>query len=552
MYVRASQKSSGGKVYQYLQLCESYRNEKGQPRTKVLVNFGRLDQLDRKKIDSTIDALLKYSENPVRPRLSDIEHGCVRDFGDIFALVHIWGRLRLTESITKNLRDAKIEFDAAKIVQAMVINRACDPTSKLGILRWLETVYIPELRAADVSYQHLLRAMDALIGIKDEIEKNLYNQMIDLFSPDVDLVFYDITSSYFEGDGPEIAAHGYSRDHRPDLKQIVVALAVTREGFPIFHEVYPGNTADVSTVADAVSILSQRFSIRKTVVVADRGMISEGNVEVLDKAEFPYILGLRQRKNGEAEELYQKNLSGFAADPALQGLMLKETERDGIRYIQAHNPEVMEAKRLRRNERVEKIEKEINALEKRLQRGGLSEKDCYHKVKKAIEDRHMADYFTPKIEDQKVILYRNQAIWEREQYLDGKFFLKTNLPADEYPTAEIVKNYKQLQQVERAFRELKDFLKIRPIRHFTDERVKAHVFICVLAYLMEKIVEHQCTALPKPLSGRRALSLLSRLKAIECTVGDRSVTLTNRVDDEISAILSALGVPPVPKNLSNQ
>jgi transposase len=399
----------------------------------------------------------------------------------------------------------------------------------LGILRWLETVHIPDTATEGVAYQHLLRAIDGLISVKEEIEKDLYNQVINLFSPDVDLVFYDITSSYFEGDGPEMAAYGYSRDHRPDLKQIVIALAVTREGFPLFHEVLPGNTADVSTLADAVQTLSKRFKIRKTVVVCDRGMVS--------------------RNNAEAELLYQKTLAGFIAEPSLKGLFIKETAKGGIRYIQCHNPEVAREKKAKRQERVAKIHKEIRRLEKRRQRGELSEQDLHHKALQAIEQRHMTPFFEPRIESGKVILYQDTEVWDREEYLDGKFILKTNLPSSQCPTAEVVRSYKQLQQVERAFRKIKDFLKIRPVYHYTDDRVRAHVFLCVLAYLLEKVVEQHCQSLPQVTSARRALSLLSRLKAIECRAGGKTVTVTNRVDKEITNILTALGVQPIKKIL---
>lgn len=208
MYVRVSTKQSQGKTYRYLQLCEAYRNHKGQPCTRVLVNFGSLEKLDRKKIDTAINGLIQYGSDPHLSRLSDVEHGRVRDYGDMLTLVHLWARLRLTESITGHLSETKVGFDVAQMVKVMVLNRISDPLSKLGIMRWLPTVYIPELRTEEVEYHQLLRAMDYLISIKEQIERDLYNELVTLFSPDVDLVFYDLTSSYFEGEGPELAQYG--------------------------------------------------------------------------------------------------------------------------------------------------------------------------------------------------------------------------------------------------------------------------------------------------------------------------------------------------------
>lgn len=183
----------------------------------------------------------------------------------MLSLVHLWARLRLSESITRHLQQSKVDFDVTQMVKVMVLNCISDPLSKLGIMRWLPTVSIPGLKAEEVEYHHLLRAMDYLIAIKEEIEKDLYNELITLFSPDVDLVFYDLTSSYFEGEGPEFAAYGYSRGRRPDRKQLVLALALTREGLPIYHEVLPGNTADVTTLKDTVEVLraAHGFTLEK-------------------------------------------------------------------------------------------------------------------------------------------------------------------------------------------------------------------------------------------------------------------------------------------------
>ena len=551
MYVRVSRKRDKGKTYEYIQICEAYRNEQGQPRNRIIYNFGRLDKLNRKKIDTAINGLLKYASDPSINRLSDIEHGRVRDYGDMFTLVHLWARLRLSESITEHLKETKTEFDVAQMVKVMVLNRISDPLSKLGILRWLPTVYIPELKSDEVEYHHLLRAMDYLISIKEEIEKDLYNRLVTLFSPDVDLVFYDLTSSYFEGQGPDLAAHGYSRDKRPDRKQIVLALVVTREGLPIYHEVLPGNTPDVTTLKQTVDVLSTRFNIGKTVFVCDRGLISRENLDELDEVGFPYIISLRPRNNEEAQALYQKTLAGFRADSSLKDLLIKETKEGEIRYIQCHNPEMAKEKKKSREKRYSKIRAEVRKLETRFKEGKLDEKQLYHRVHQLLEDNHMAKYFDPGIENKKVLLYIQPELWEVETYLDGKFILKTNLSEEKLSTSEVVRSYKQLQEIERAFRELKDFLKIRPIFHYTDSRVKAHVFICVLAYLLEKLVALQCQRASLPYTARRALSLLSQLKTIECRLNGRSVQVTNRINEEIKLILEALGVPQPQKVLEN-
>lgn len=541
MYVRVSRKKILGTSYEYLQLCEAYRNAKGQPCTRVLTNFGRIDKLDRKKIDSAIDALLKFSSFPSAARFGDARYGRVMDCGDILAVIHLWGRLRLTESILASVQENRAEFDIAKMIQVMVLNRVCDPLSKLGVMRWLQTAYVSDLKADEVQYQHLLRAMDYLIEAKDELEKRIYNELVTLFSPDVDIIFYDLTSCYFEGEGPELAHYGYSRDHRPDRKQLVLALVVTRQGLPIYHEVMPGNTSDVATLEGVARVLSSRFNIRKVVFVCDRGMISRENLEKLEELEFPYIIGLRLRNNQEARSLYQKSLSGFKPDESLNRLMIKEKQKGDYRFIQCHNPAVAEEKKTNREKRLKKVQDRIKSLERLFERKQISADDLYHKVASLLEEQRLSKFFRPKIQSGKIILYMDTEVLREESYLDGKFFLKTNVKAEVIPAAEVVKSYKQLQEVERSFRELKDFLKIRPIFHYDDERVKAHVFICVLAYLFEKLIELQCRRASLRYSGRRALSLLSQFKAIECKVAGQSVTVTNRVDEEIRSIIDAIG-----------
>ena len=552
MYARVSRRQFGGKSYDYLQLCEAYRNDKGQPRTRVLANFGRIDHLDRAKVDSVINGLLKYSSFPEGPRVSELDHGRVMDYGDILTVVHLWARLKISEAIAAHLKDVKAEFDVAGMIQVMVLNRISDPLSKLGVLRWLQTVYIPELKSGSVQYQHLLRAMDYLLSIKDELEQDLYNELVTLFSPEVDLVYYDLTSTYFEGEGPELAAHGYSRDHRPDRKQIVLALVVTKEGLPIYHEVLPGNTADVSTLQATAQTLATRYRLGRVIMVCDRGMISTDNVEKLEELGLPFIIALRPRNNEEAQALYQKTLAGFTPVPELGELIIKETKKEGYRYIQCHNPNVAKETKRNREERFKKAAAEVTKLEKRFKNGSVSERDLYHKVQSLLEERGLSRFFEPRIEGDTIILYRPEEIWEQENYLAGKFFLKTSLDADRFPSAEVVKSYKQLQTVENAFRELKDFLKIRPVFHYTDERVRAHVFICVLAYLFERLIELRCRRASLRHTGRRALELLSRLKAIECQIGERRVVLSNRVEEETRRILEAMDIPIPEKIVGNQ
>jgi len=326
---------------------------------------------------------------------------------------------------------------------------------------------------------------------------------------------------------------------------------VTPDGLPIYHEVLPGNTADVSTLKSTAQTLASRFQLRRVVLVCDRGIVSEDNLEKLEELGFPFIVGLKRRRSLEAKKLYQKNLAGFRKENELKGLLVKEKQDGKYRYIMCHNPDVAKEKRGNREKLFKAVQKEVKVLEGRFSRGQLNREQLYHGVMSLLEEKHLKRFFLPRIENGKVILYINTEVWDQERYLDGTFFLKTNLKKEDLSTAEVVKSYKELQQVERSFRELKDFLKIRPIFHYTDQRVRAHVFICVLAYLFEKLIGLLCQRASLDLSPRKALWHLSRLKAIECIVGDCRVIVTNQLDGIIGDIFRALKTKPPNKFLQN-
>jgi transposase len=551
MYTRVSRQKDKGKTYEYLQLCEAYRNRQGQPRTRVLMNFGRLDHLDRSKIDAAVEALLAYSTNPKITRASDLEHTSARDYGDMLALVHLWARLRLTDSISGHLRDKKVCFDVAELIKVMVLNRLSDPLSKLGVMRWLPTVYIPDLKQQEVSYAHLLRAMDYLVEIKEQVERDLYNELVSLFNLQVEVVFMDLTSCYFEGEGPEMAAWGYSRDRRPDRQQIVLALVVSKEGLPLYHEVLPGNTADVTTLVPTVQVLKSRFRIGRCILVCDRGMVSEQNLAYLDEHEIPYIVAIRRRGTRESDELIAKSLRGFVEMEEL-GLRVKEKTRGDVRYILCHNPEVAKRKKESREAFFKKAQGEIDKLNRRFRKGQISPPSLYHKAMAVLEHYHLERYFSPEVEKRGVILYTDTDLLERERFLEGKFFLKTRLTPEQLSTAEAIRTYKALSEIERAFRTLKDPLRLRPIFHWTDRRVKAHVMICVLAYLLQKVMGIYCQRARLNLSAQRALSVLSQLKAIRSLLGNQSVLLTTTIEERMREILDAAQIPIPEKVIQSQ
>jgi transposase len=331
----------------------------------------------------------------------------------------------------------------------------------------------------------------------------------------------------------------------------VLALVITREGLPIYHEVLPGSTADVTRLRPTVELLKSRFRIKRCILVCDRGLVSEENLAFLDEAGIPYIVAIRSRGTHESDELIQKSLRGFVEVKDL-GLYVKEKVKGDVRYILCHNVEVAKRKKETREALFTKAHSEIDKLNRRFLKGGLGKEELYHKGLKILERYRLENYFCPKVEKVGLILYMNTGYLDRERFLEGKFFLKTKLTAEELSTEEVIRTYKALQEIERAFRELKDFLKIRPIFHWTDRRVKAHVMICVLAYLLEKMVGIYCHRANLKLSPRRALSILAQLKAIQCKIGDHSLVITTTIQQRMKEILNATDVPIPEKVIENQ
>ena len=308
MFVRAATSLQRGKTYRSVQICESWRDPAwgGKPRTRIVAHVGRMDRFRPQDVDSIIQGLLRVFG---RPSAKDTEVLEGKDFGHIYALEEIWKKVGLCEILSRHAAQRGHEFDLAGHVKLMVFNRLCDPCSKLSLLEWAQGVHVPGLDTSKLEYHHLLRAMDWLLERKEAIEKEVALRVLTLFDGQPDLVFYDVTSSYFEGErsvGEEDQRrYGYSRDHRPERRQIVLGLVLSREGLPLAHHVFPGDRPDKKTVSEVVRDLKERFGIRRAVFVGDRGMLSEENLEAILDADFDYLMSLPLRHSKAARKLLE-------------------------------------------------------------------------------------------------------------------------------------------------------------------------------------------------------------------------------------------------------
>ena len=508
MYLReARQKRADGSVLTHLQLAENvWDREKQRARVRILYNCGRADD------PATTERLRRLARNLLRrcaPEEIVIENPSWQvvnawPYGDLYVLERLWRRLGIGDVIAEVCGGRKFDFDVERALFAMVANRACAPASKLYCYeQWLkEEVHLQG--AAALELQHLYRAMDFLEANKDAIEKAIYFRMADLLNLDVEIVFYDTTSLHFEVDEedrgrgerdevhgslaagrkayPALRERGHSKNGRFDAPQIVVGRAVTRDGFPIRHWIFPGNTVDVTTVERVKKDL-QGWRLSRCVFVGDAGMVSKANLETLARGGGKYILCMPIHRGGEVARdvitrpgRYQK----VADNLEVKAVTVGDGERRR-RYVVCYNPEEAERQKKHREQVLKELEAEIDGL--RTPRGSSHSK--------RVCDLRASGRYGRYLRLTRGDLPRiDQAAVAAAERLDGKFVVYSN--DDTLSAADLALGYKQLQRVEIAWRSLKSGLKLRPVFHWAPHRIHAHVALTVLALLLERVAEQAC------------------------------------------------------------
>lgn len=326
---------------------------------------------------------------------------------------------------------------------------------------------------------------------------------------------------------------------------MLVALACDRNGFPIAHEVLPGQRADVTTVKAMVAALSARFRLRRVIFVADRGMASAENLQTLTKAGYEYVVGMRRNRVPEVLKRAPENLEQYALGPHRVQLFVSEGETAGTRYVCCYSEARATEERQIREARLRRGEEALTKLAAQVAAGRLKRpQKIAARAATVLQQAHATSYFTHAIEDGSLSFTRNEARIADEERLAGRYFLLTN--AEALTPGDTVEAYFTLQEVERAFREMKDFLKLRPIYHWTDRRVRAHVFVCVLAYLLERSLSHQLREAGLDLSARAALDWASRIHAVENRLGDTTLWTVSRPPPLAAQVLKAVGLPTLP------
>lgn len=575
MYVRIAERRHGGTLYRYVHLAESYRDPDGRPRQRLVANLGSPDRYKPGEIEKVIAGLRRVFGRPEEGAPGAADEATVGvttayDFGGAYSVVQILDQLGWEEPIQARLRSRRVRFDLFSNIKVLVANRLLDPCSKLHILEWFEGVYVPGVRRQEVTYAHLLRAMDFLHRHKAALEVGFARKLISLFDLEVDLVFYDVTSVYFELDGPDtpggdstLRQHGYSRDHRPDLPQVVVGLVMTRDGIPLAHHVWSGNTVDKSTLREVVEDLKRRFGIRRCVFVGDRGMLSASNLEALTEAGLDFIVAHPLRNHNATREVLLQVASALKeaqdreaaraarAQEDPQEVVI-ETEWESRRFVVAHHEVIASQTRKGRVRKLKESDAFARELIEKLNRQDAGKRargrpatdsGALIRLHDYLRDRKLLRY-TKVYQDEKGLLHCEADMDARgwEDRIDGKLVLETSDRA--LPPQEVLARYKELADIERAFRTMKSSLDLRPVFHRVDRRIEAHVFLCVMALQIDRVMRHRLHQAGIHRLPTRVLETLDRYRLISTELGDERThrALTTPGPQQLD-LFQALGVP---------
>lgn len=543
MYLRETKrKNADGTVVRYLQLAENeWDKEKGCSITRVVHNFGRADHLDQEKLKRLASSILRmFPGEEALAAQPDVKVLYAWPYGGVYVLGQLWRELAIDKVLERGRHFERALF-------TMTANRALKPYSKLYChQQWVkEDVFLPE--GQDLALHHLYRAMDYLLVHQEEIERAVFFRMADLMNADVDLLFYDTTNIHFEVDeedegswrGPDrktrgpLRKRGHAKNRRDDAPLVSVGLAVTRDGLPVRSWVFPGNTTDATTVAKGKEDL-KGWKLGRCILVGDAGMNSAENRRQLSLGNGKYILAAKMRAGDEVTKQVLTRQGRY--QKVRENLEVKEVvvgDGEGRRrYVVCHNPLEEERQRKHRQKHLDLLEAELATL-RQPEPGQRHSKRACQLLSSARFGRYLRQTKGGALQIDRA------AIRDEERY-DGKWVVTSN---DDTLTAEdLALGYKQLMRVEECWRTMKSGLRMRPVYHWAPHRIEAHIKLCVMALLLERIAEIR--------GGDTWRNLVARLDAIKVVEYERAgarVRQTTEIPSDIATLLGKLGVPLPPR-----
>jgi transposase len=572
MFLRKLRVHKDGKEHGYWSLVETVRTADG-PRQRTLCYLGELNGSAHARWQKTVEVFNEHGEstqlklfpaeaevpddpNVARVLLKKVRVERARRFGDCYLGLELWKRLGLDEFFAQHLDGDDADVAWSRVATVLAINRLCAPGSELAVEQhWYPSTALDDLlhiAKGKINDTRLYRCLDRLLPLKSKLEQHLKQRFGELFQAEFDVLLYDLTSTYVEGAAEEnpMMRRGYSRDHRPDCEQLVLALIVNQDGFPFSYELFDGNRADVTTVEAILRTVERKHGKARRVWIFDRGVVSEENLVAIRKRGGQYLVGTPRSKLKQFEqELLKDDFEKIRPEVAVKQIRIPSGEET---YILCRTMGRKEKEKAIRSRFVAKIEKALTGLEKRIADGKLKDRGKMFMGLGRIQASHpqVADLYEMAVKDTREgarLVWRQKP--EQQQWLEareGAYLLRTNLTAD--GAADLWKKYMQLTEVEAAFRTLKSELAIRPLFHQLERRVKAHVLVAFLGYALLVTLKHLLKRGGSEYSPANVVKRLAELYSVDIvlpTVEGREIWLRRitKLDDEQQKILYQLQLP---------
>jgi len=554
MFLRPNHRGKDGKDHTYWSLVETVRTADG-PRQKTLCYLGELNSSAQARWLRTVEVFNEQGEaqqlklfpshvvppaddpQVARVLLSKVRLERTRQFGACFLGLELWKRLELDGFFERTMDGESAEVPWSRVAALLAINRLCAPGSELAIeQRWYPSTALDdllEIEEGKINDTRLYRCLDRILPHKTKLERHLKDSYGALFGAEFDVLLYDLTSTYVEGAAEKnpMVRRGYSRDHRPDCEQLVIALIVNHEGFPFSYETFDGNRADVSTMETILRMVERKYGKARRIWVFDRGIVSEGNLQAIRKREGQYLVGTPRSQMKQLEaELLKEDWTRVRPEVEVKKVAIPQGEET---YILCRTAGRKEKEKAIRSRFSNSMETALQGLEKAIVTGRLKDRNKMERRLGKIQARH------PQVNDLYEVALRDTAegvrlSWQMKEdrknwreSREGTYVLRTNLKAE--TAEELWTKYMQLTEAEASFRALKSELSIRPLFHQLEPRVKAHVMVAFLGYALWVTLKHLLKRRPamapkpsanavdniQPLSPMRALALLSTLQSAD-------------------------------------
>jgi transposase len=549
----------------YVQLVESYRDDAGLVKKRTVATLGRLDQLGE-ELDSVIDGLLKVRGRAPMPAATPeptLSFEPSRTLGDVWALTELWKELGFSD-LRRVFKRTRHTIDVEALIRIMVLNRLCDPDSKLGVLRWLETVALPDMQVKAPTHQQLLRSMDALMDHQEVVDGVIASLLHPLIDQDLSIAFYDMTTIRAEGlaavEG-DVRQYGMAKEGLI-AKQFMLGVVQTADGLPIYHEVFDGNTAETKTLLPTIKKVMARFpNLRRLVLVADRGLLSLDNLEALQSIRLSprpgqtpsqaqaleFIIAVPGRRYGEFADLLEPLQAKWGQAKAE---MTGEIAWNGQRLIVAHDPATAAQQRQQRLTQIAQLEAQAKSWEGKLteqdegikKRGRkLSDSGTKARFYHAVCEAHLGKIVKVDMKAELFSYVIDEEALKLAELMDGKLLVVTNVP--DLRPEQVIERYKSLADIERGFKVLKSELEIGPVYHRLPERIRAHASICFMALILHRVMRMRLRAADTGITPERALAALKRIQHHQVSIdGAPSLCGVSSMTDEHNIMLAALKV----------